>query len=36
MYFWSCERAANKHTYANVGYPLISSEIGSKNKIILC
>ena len=36
MYFWSCERAANIHTYANVSFPLISSEIGSKNKIILC
>ena len=24
MYFWSCERAANIHTYANVRFPLIS------------
>ena len=36
MYFWSCERAANIHTYAYVSYPLISSEICSKNKIFLC
>ena len=36
MYVWSCERAANIHSYANVSFPLISSEIGSQNKIILC
>ena len=36
MYFWICERAANIHTYANVSFPLISSKIGSKNKIFLC
>ena len=36
MYFWSCEHAANIHTYANVSFPLISSKIGSKNKIFLC
>ena len=33
MYFWSCERAANIHTYANLSFPLILSEIGSKSKI---
>ena len=36
MYFWSCERAANIHPYANISFPLISSKIGSKNKIFLC
>ena len=35
MYFWSCERAANIHPYANVSFPLISSKIGSKNKIFV-
>ena len=35
MYFWSCERAANIHTDANVRFPLISNEIGSKNEILL-
>ena len=34
MYFWSRECAANIHTYANLSFPLISSKIGSKNKII--
>ena len=34
--FWSCERAANIHTYANVSFPLISSKIGIKNKMFLC
>ena len=33
MYFWSCKRTANIHTYVNVSFALISSEIGSKNKI---
>ena len=32
MYFWSCERAANIHTYANLSFPLILSEIGSDLK----
>ena len=32
MYFWPCERAANIHTYANLSFPLILSEIGSKSK----
>ena len=32
MYFWLCEHAANIHTYANVSFPLISCEIGSKIK----
>ena len=36
MYFWSCERAVNIQTYANVSFPFISSKIGSKNKIFLC
>ena len=30
MYFWSCERAANIHTYVNVSLPLISSKISNK------
>ena len=33
MYIWSCERAANIHTYANVSFPLILRDIGNKNKI---
>ena len=33
MYFWSCERAAKIHRYANVSFPLILREIGRKNKI---
>ena len=32
MYIWSSERAANIHTYANLSFPLILSEIGSKIK----
>ena len=36
MYFWSCEHAANIHTYANLCFPLISSKICSKNNIFLC
>ena len=34
MYFWSSERAANIHTYANLSFSLISSKIGSKNNNI--
>ena len=34
--FWSCERAANIHTYANLSFPLISSKIDSNNKNTLC
>ena len=36
MYFWSRERAANIHLYANISFPLISSKIGCKTKIFLC
>ena len=35
IYFWSCERIANLHTYmyTNVSFPLLSSIIGIENKI---
>ena len=36
MYFWSCERAANIHPYANVSFPLITSKIGSKFCVCVC
>ena len=36
MLFWSCERAANLHTYANVSFPFILSITDSKNKIFFC
>ena len=33
--FWSCKRAQNLHTYANVNFPLISSKIGKKRNIFV-
>ena len=32
MYFWSYECTANKHTYANASFPLISSKLAVKMK----
>ena len=32
MYFWSCERAANIHPYANVSFPLFQVKVEIKIK----